>query len=255
MKRSLFGLIFFGLTLVIGLSVHPNTVYADTTAGSGDATSTTAQTASTPPAETPQYRGELSGLIGDENSATGSYKLNDQLNLDTAYKDDRLNAGLHYQVSEVVGLKAGLRYDFPTGQSSPYEGFDFLIPFGTNLKLSGFVDQNYEGENWTRYESAVRIEMFPNQFLYAGVRGDWGSGAPTYDYRPTQEAILFLKGDFGWTWGKVGLKLDPVLYVEGYWFHDYTLSYQMNDRTSLLLNVDSRYDRVVKYQAGLNWKF
>lgn len=248
MKRFLTGLIVIGLTLGIGFSVYADTVSADT--ANTVAPENPAQTA-----ESPQYQGVISGLLGNQNSFTGSYGWNGQLDLETAFQDDRLKAGLHYQVSEAIGIKAGLRYDFPTGQSSAYEGFDFLIPFGTNLKLSGFVDQNYEGANWTRYETTVRIEAFPNQYIFAGVRGDWGNGAPIYDYRPTQEAILFLKGDFGWNWGKVGLDLDPVLYVEGFWFHDYTLSYHMNDRTSLLVNVDSRYDRTVKYQAGLSYKF
>lgn len=250
MKRCLIGLIVIGLTLGIGFGA-----YADTVSGTNDAANTATTENPVQPSETPQYQGEISGLVGNQNQAEGSYRLNDQLNLESAFKDDSLKAGLHYQLSEAIGLKAGLRYDFPDGQSSAYEGFDFLVPFGTNLKLSGFVDQNYEGNDWTRYETAVRIEMFPKQYIFAGVRGDWGSGAPTYPYRPSKEAILFLKGDFGWTWGKVGLSLDPVLYVEGYWFHDYTLSYQINDRTSLLVNVDSRYDRELKYQAGVSLKF
>ena len=90
MKRFLIGLIVIGLTLGIGFSV-----YADTVSETNDTANTVAPETPGQPAETPQYQGVISGLIGDQNSFTGNYGWNDQLDLETAFKDDRLKAGLH----------------------------------------------------------------------------------------------------------------------------------------------------------------
>lgn len=203
------------------------------------------------------YRGSVTALAGEDPDSVvwGSYQLTDHLQFTGDYEDQVFRGGLDYDFSERFGIKAGVRYDHDTESTANYGGVDFSIPFGTNLELNGFYDLNYEGDHWSRYETVVRIELYKNHFLNAGVMGNNGSGVEIYDYNPDNEAMLFLRGDFNWQFGKFGVHLQPVLLVEGELFHNYDLTYAINEQTRLVLNIDSRYDKDSRYRAGIEFKF
>jgi hypothetical protein len=215
-------------------------------------------------AEEKSYKGEITGLFGNEGIGWGSYRFTDKLEFEGCYEDEKLNAGLHYSLNDRFGVKLGALYHINnSGDDSavvPYGGFNWLLPVGNNTRFVGSYDYDYSGKDWQTYEGYIRIEMFPKQYVHAGVRGDAGEGAEEYDYNndgkaDNKEPIFFIRGDFGWQWKKVGLRLRPVLYVQGDYFHDYDLTYKINDRWNLMLNVNSLYDKDNKYRAGAQFKF
>lgn len=203
------------------------------------------------------YRGSITALAGKDPDSLvrGNYQITDALQFTGDYEDQVFRGGFDYDFSDHFGIKAGVRYDHDDDSTTNYGGFDFSIPFGTNLELNGFYDMNYEGDHWNRYETVVRIELYKNHFLDAGVMGNDGSGIEIYDYNPDNDAMLFLRGDFNWKFGKFGLRLQPVLSVEGKLFHNYDVTYDLNERLNLAFNMDSRYDRDTRYRAGIGVKF
>lgn len=210
-------------------------------------------------AEESNYQGEVTALVGNDHSSIGwmKYHLTDQLDFTALYDDEyeAFKAGVEYDFTDRFGVMAGIRYDFNDKNTIGYGGFDFVIPFASNLELSGYYDYNYAGENWSRYETAIRIEMYKGNYLYAGVRGNRGSGAPIYDYNKDNEALLFMRGDFSWQFGKFGLHLKPLLYIQGEYFHNYDLKYTINDHTNFILNINSLEDQELNYRAGIEFKF
>ncbi len=214
-------------------------------------------------ADNQEQRGNLMVLGGNESALEFNYNLVGNLGVTADFQDytsDILHAGLEYSFGKWLTLKAGAAYDFAQAPENreviPYGGAEFAIPFGENqLRLVGFYDANYMGKDWARYQVALQIQMYPNQFLYAGVMGDYGSGAPLNNYNQSQEAKLYLGGKFGWQWGKVGLNLDPILFVTGEMLHDYSLTYSFNQQTDLVLNVNTLYNEELHYRAGVNFKF
>lgn len=201
------------------------------------------------------YKGEVTGLLGNEALGSLKYSLSDALKLDALIERENLRTGLHYQLSDQLGVKAGVAYNLDQKETIGYGGFDYKIPFGANLKIVGFYDRNYQGKDWSRYEAALRIEMYPQQFLLAGVKGDDGKGALIYDFNTDEEPLFFIRGNFAWQWKKLNIKVDPTLYVQGYFFNDYTFTYNVSDRTNLVLNVNNQYNDGIKYRAGIQMKF
>ena len=208
-------------------------------------------------AEDSNNKGELTLLGGTKNGSMGQlkYQLTEKIELNALYEDqyEALKLGIDYHFTDHFGVKLGVRAD--DNDTVGYAGLNYSIPFGTNLQLSGFYIYNDMGDKWGRYESAVRIEMYPQNYLYAGIRGDSGSGVKPYDYNTDNEALLFMRGDFKWQFGKFDLNLRPLLYVQGDYFHDYDLKYSLNDRTKLVLNINSLYDQETRYRAGIEFKF
>lgn len=202
-----------------------------------------------------QYKGSVTALVGNESAVWGNYQLSEGLDLVGDYEDHVLRAGIDYDLSDKFGLKAGLRYDDEAGSTVGYGGFDFAIPFGTNLELSGFYNYNYEAEKSGDYETYIKIEMYKNQFLNAGVMGYTGSGAPKYDYNPKDEALLFVRGDFSWQFNKYGINLRPVLLIKGEFFHDYDFTYQANEQLQWVLNINDLDDQELRYRIGVAYKF
>jgi hypothetical protein len=150
----------------------------------------------------------------------------------------------------------GANYDTIDKETVPYGGFDYQTRFGdSSLNLYAAYNYNYQGKDWADYETSIRIQMYERFFIYAGVRGDVGEGAPTYDYNTDKEPELFLRGDLNWNWGKFEFNMRPMIYVTAQWFHDYTIKYPINDRTTLMVNMNSLYDNQMKYRAGVQFKF
>ena len=217
--------------------------------------------------------GEVKGLVGRDGIGEVNYNLTNQFSVIGNYQNDAYRAGIKYQPSQQIALTVGDRYDQNTKDTNPYAQMDFSIPFGTNLKIVGFYDYNYLGQNWDRYETAIRIQMYPNAFLYAGVWGDDGADAPGYVYKTDTlsaasvnqtnrvgEAVkgpfLFLRGDFDWQWkSKYELRLQPMLNIGGQFFHDYDFKYIINDQTKLVFNVNSQFDQIARYRVGVEYKF
>jgi hypothetical protein len=212
-------------------------------------------------AEERSYRSEFGVMGGTDSQAWVSLWMGKSLQFSVLYNKDDADAiyrgGFLWQPSANFGLKLGSRYDPDTGESDGYTGINFKIPFGNNLQFAGWADSNYEGPDWVRYEVAVRIEMFKNQFVLAGVRGDSGDGFIPYDYNLQNDPSIFLKGDINWTTKneKFTLQLRPLLYIKGTYFHDYDFAFNFNKKTSLILNYNSLYDTEPNYSAGLRWRF
>jgi hypothetical protein len=202
------------------------------------------------------FKGDITGYLGNGSGLVGDYQLNDNFTLSGTYRMDLdlLRAGLEYQPSDRIGFKAGLNYDTKQSESFNYYGIHFSLPFGDNLKIHGFYDRNYLNVDWANYEVALRIQMYENHFLDAGVRGDMGSGA-IFRNNDSKEALLFLRGDFNWQMKKFNLQLRPVLYVTGYLLNDYTLTYNLNDHTDVVVKLNDVYEAETKYQVGLKLKF
>lgn len=204
-----------------------------------------------------QTKGSVTGLAGDSWLVEGDYQFSDGLKLTGDYDEaaERFRSGIEYDLSDRWGVKAGARYDSDLEDWGFYGGIDFVIPFGNNLGLTGFYDSNYEGEDWDRYEAAVRIEMYPGHFIYAGVMGNTGDGVPIYDYNLDNEGMLFIRGDFDWSFGRWGIEIEPVLLVVGEFFHDYSFTYQCTDQLDLVLNVESLHDNETEFRLGARYQF
>lgn len=205
-----------------------------------------------------EYKGEFIGLAGNESLGQGSYLLTDNLKwIATTLEESTLITGLRYELSDRWGVTIGGRYDSELEETAPYGGFDFYMPFfgSNNLKLTGFYDFNYNGEDWNSYEIALRIQMYQNVFIDAGVRGDEGDGYQPYDYNESKEPLLFLRLDCNGQWGKFSLRAQPLLYVTGIILYNSDLKYKLNDRTNLVLNVSNFYDQQDKYRLGIEYKF
>lgn len=224
---------------------------AETT--SSPTTTATAESTSNPPAD----HGELTLLGGTAFNSQGNVRLSKHFDGIEIYKDNALKLGLLYRASDSFSVNAGVRYDFEDKASIPFGRVDAIIPFGDNLKIAVFGDQNYEGDQWTRYEAAVRIEVYNNLFIYSGVRGEFGYGVPTYSYNLNNEPYLFLRGDFNWKAGKFEFGLQPYLYIcgEGIWFHNYTIKYHASNNVALVVNMNTLFDQSPKLLAGIQWKF
>jgi hypothetical protein len=220
-------------------------------------------------------KGEAALLFGNENAGWVNYQVTKDLQFFVqSDEDDFARTGISYRLGDHFGAKAGMTYDnispdsyHPTvaGQSktNPFGEFNWDLPVGNNIRFSGKYDYDYYGKDWQNYEAVIRVQMFPNQYVYSGVRGDFGDGAMEIDLdsedneinADNKEPIIFIRGDFSWQWKRVGLNLRPVLYVQGTWLHDYDLSYKINDKMSVLLNFNSLYDKKEKYRAGIQYKF
>jgi hypothetical protein len=206
-------------------------------------------------AEEPAPQSSVTGIFGVDGYGDLDLHLGEKTNLEAHYQYDALTTGLKYRFSDKIAVKGGVRYDTEAEDYNGYAGLDFSIPFGTNLRLSGYYDTGYRGEDWARYEAAVRIQMYPRIFLFAGVRGENGDDIIIYDYNDDNQPQLFLRGDLGWQWNKWELHLQPMLYIEGEFFHDYQLKYHVSDQTSLVLDINSQYDKDPKYRVGFQHKF
>ncbi|HEY8463194.1 MAG TPA: hypothetical protein VIM29_04110 [Bacillota bacterium] len=215
-------------------------------------------------------KGELVGLAGNVDAGWFNYQLTNNLKATLLYDEELLRGGFQYQFGEKFGIKAGMLYDddlsdnvlSDTSKTHPYAGINWNLPFGNNTRLIGYYDYDYRGKEWQTYEAAVRVEMFPNQYIQVGVRGDAGDGVePIYNYDDdlsdvdNTEALFFLRGDFSWTWKKLSLELRPLLYVQGTFLHDYDLKYKVNDQWSIMFNMNSLYDKETKYRGGVQFKF
>jgi len=214
------------------------------------------------------YKGELALLGGNVDTGWFKYQLTDNLNTTLFYDEELLRGGLQYQFGDRFGVKAGVLYDSEAtdnnpdaSETIPYGGINWNLPIGENTRLIGYYDYDYQGEDWQTYEAAIRVELFPKQYVQVGVRGDVGDGVEEiYDYdddadADNTEAMFFIRGDFGWNWNKVSLKLRPLLYVQGVYLHDYDLTYKINDKWNIMLNVNSLYDKETKYRGGIQFKF
>lgn len=213
----------------------------------------------------PDFKGEVAGLIGNESTGWVNYQFTKHIKATLFYDDELLRAGAQYQFGDRVGIKAGMTYDSDVAagdsETNPYGGINWNVPLGVNTRLMGYYDYDYSGKDWQTYEATLRVEMFPNQFVQVGVRGDAGDGAEHYtnyddnaDVDNT-EAMFFLRGDFGWQWRQMTFKIRPLLYVQGVYLHDYDVMYKVNDRCNVMLNINSLYDKELKYRAGVQFKF
>ncbi|MCL6590431.1 MAG: hypothetical protein K6U80_10800 [Firmicutes bacterium] len=206
----------------------------------------------------PERQGSLDVGLGTENTLGFGYQLGDKWDINAEYQTgniqpDFVKAGIHYQLFTTMGVTMGFRYEPAAQVSFPYSVIDFAFPFGMNLAMTGLYDANSNGLDWTRYEAALRIQMYEGVYLFSGVRGD--IGAVSYLPEEEQRPVLFLKVKGDWQWGKFGLSIQPYLYVEGTLLHDYTFKYQMNDRVSMIVNYKDTFDGVPRYQAGIWWRF
>jgi hypothetical protein len=217
------------------------------------------------------YRGDITVLAGNNSLVKSSYQLTNRLtwNTDLGQFSDFMNdhyfpgqenyfarTDLHYQVSDWLGIKIGGRYDSANKDTIPYGGFDFSLPFGSNnLRFGGYYNHGYEGKDWNDYEVAWRIEMYPHQYIYTGVRGDSGDGFKKYDYNEDNDPLFFMRGDFGWQWGRFNLKFRPLLYATGHILTDTEFRYKLNNRTDIVLNANDYYDQDFKYRLGFEHKF
>lgn len=208
---------------------------------------------------------EVMLLANDGGFGSAQFYLTDKFSVTGVYENELLKAGLRYDLSERFGLRVGQVYDDNAEESFTYGGVDFVLPFGANLNIYGSYDTNYRGEKWDNYEVALKIQMFQDHFIYAGVSGDTGAGVPEdmkYNQERREGPHMFLRGDFSWYWKKVTLSLKPRLYVKGYFYHDYTFKYHLKENAGIVLNVNN-YDynkyssdpRDIKYLAGLEFKF
>jgi hypothetical protein len=218
------------------------------------------------------YKGEFISLLGNKSIVQGSYQLTDKLRLNgdleelssdlenfkyQSQKDYFLRTDLHYQIANWLGIKIGGRYDSAPGETIPYGGLDFLIPFGDNdLKFTGFYDYNYQGKDQTSYETALRIQMYEHFYIDAGVRGDGGSGfTRPYIYNKENDPLFFIRGNYTKQWGKFNIELRPLVFVIGEVMYDTNFKYNLNDRTNIVLSVGDYYDRETKYRLGFQYKF
>lgn len=215
-------------------------------------------------AEGEKPQNEVILLGNEEGFGSAKFYLTDKFSITGVYEDELLKAGLRYDLSERFGIKVGEVYNHDIEDTFTYGGFDFMVPFGNNLNVYGMYDANYMGEDWNRYEAALKIQMFNNHNIYAGVRGDTGDGVPEMKYNEEhlEGPHLFLRGDFSWYWKKVTLSLNPLLYVKGYYYHDYTFKYHLKENANIVLNVNNfdynsnnSNDGKLKYRAGFEFKF
>lgn len=215
-------------------------------------------------AETEKPLNEVTLLVTDGGFGSAKFNLTDKFSVTGDYEDELLKAGLRYDFSERFRIKAGQIYDDNREDSFTYGGIDFVLPFGNNLNIYGLYNANYRGENWDNYEVALKIQMFKNHYIYAGVSGDTGTGVPLMKYNEERHEgpHMFLRGDFSWYWKKFSLSLNPLLYVKGYFYHDYTFKYHLKENANIILNVNNFDYNVyspepgdIKYLAGLEFKF
>ncbi len=217
-------------------------------------------------AEGEKPQNELTLLANDGGFGSGKFYFTDKFSITGVYEDELLKAGFDYDFSERFGIKLGQVYNHDTEDSFTYGGFDFILPFGNNLNIYGAYDANYRGEDWNEYEVALQIQMFKNHYIYAGVSGDNGDGVPRSQMKYNEERHegphMFLRGDFSWYWKKASISLNPLLYVKGYFYHDYTFRYHLKENANLVLNVNNLdYNKNssdptdIKYLAGLEFKF
>ena len=235
-----------GLILLLGLTVSVQ---------AAETTDTTAPV--------PTDQGEVSALGGNGTYSLGKFSLFKDFNLIEIYNNEEydyqdinaLKVGLQFRPSDAFSISGGGRYDFITKETIPFGRFDFMLPFGDNLKIAGYCDQNYDGNNWANFEAAIRIEVYNHLYVFSGIRGEFGDEAPAYSYNPDNEPCLFLRGDFNWKAGRFDFSVQPYLYIQGIWFHDYTIKYNFSDRVALVFNMNSLFDENVRCRAGLQWKF
>ncbi len=201
-------------------------------------------------------KNQITALFGrDLSSFTGNYILSKQFDLAGEYKDNALKAGIAYHWSDAFKITAGVRYEPNQQATVAFERFDFMLPFGDNLKFDGYYVNNYDGFDWSQYETAFRIEVFDKQYIRAGVRGDFGDGAPRYSYNPDLEPFFFLKGNFYWKTGKFDFALQPYLLIRGVWFDDYTVKYYFNQNIALALNYRTDFNQMSYLLGGIQWRF
>jgi hypothetical protein len=220
-------------------------------------------------APAPETKVDAAFLFGNENAGWINYQASNNFQVFVqSDEDDSARLGLGYRLGKYFGVKAGLSYngdpEFEAEKTNPFGEFNWDMPVGhNNTRFIGKYDFDYYGEKWQTYEAAVRVEIFPKQYVYSGIRGDRGDWAAHYDLNhdddevkaDNKEALIFIKGDFGWQWKKFGLKLRPLLYIQGIWLHDYDLTYQINQKTNLIFNMNSLYDKKEKYRLGVQFKF
>lgn len=200
---------------------------------------------------------EVMLLGNDEGYGWAKIHLTNNVSVTGVYEDELAKLGLRYDPSDRFGIKAGQVYDPDTEETFTYGGFNFVMPFGNTLNIAGFYDVNYKAEDWDRYEVALKIQMAKNHFLYAGVRGDEGDNVPELKYNVDniEEPHLFLRADFNWYWKKFSISLDPLLYIKGYYYHDYTFKYHINEKANIVLNVNNFDDSEMNYRGGFEFKF
>ena len=207
---------------------------------------------------------EVTLLANDGGFGSGKFYFTDKFSATGVYENELFKAGLRYDLSERFGIKAGQVYDENTEDTFTYGGINFKLPFGKNLNIYGSYDTNYRGEDWDNYEAALEIQMFKNHFIYAGISGDTGDGVPKMKYNEERREgpHMFLRGDFSWYWKKVSVNLTPLLFVKGYFYHDYTFKYHLKENAGIVLNVNNYdYNKYssdpgdIKYLAGLEFKF
>lgn len=204
-------------------------------------------------------------LLGNDGGyGWAKFNLTDKVGITGVYEDELVKLGMRFDQSERFGIKAGQVYNHDTEESFTYGGFNFVMPFGNSLNIAGFYDTNYKAEDWDRYEAALKIQMAKNHFIYAGIRGDAGDNVPELKYNKDniEEPHLFLRGDFNWYWKKVSISLNPLLYVKGFYYHDYTFKYHINEMANVVLNVNNYDDNInnpgdseINYRGGFEFKF
>jgi len=214
-------------------------------------------------AEAEKPQNEVMLLGNDGGYGWAKFHLANGFSITGVYEDELAKLGLRYDPSERFGIKAGQVYDPDTEETFTYGGINFIIPFGNSLNIAGFYDINYKYKDWDRYEAALKIQMAKNHYIYAGIRGDAGV-VPELKYNEDnlEEPHMFLRGDFNWSWKKFSISLDPLLYVKGYYYHDYTFKYHINEKANVVLNV-SNYDdnpnnpgdSEINYRGGFEFKF
>jgi hypothetical protein len=203
-------------------------------------------------------------LLGNDGGyGWAQFYLSNSVSVTGVYEDELVKLGLRYDPSERFGIKAGQVYNPDNEETFTYGGFNFVVPFGNSLNIAGFYDTNYKAEDWDRYEVALKIQMAKNHFIYAGMRGD-GGDVPELKYNKDniEEPHLFLRGDFNWYLKKFSISLNPLLYVKGYYYHDYTFKYHINEKANVVLNVNNYDDNPndpgvseIKYRGGFEFKF
>lgn len=201
--------------------------------------------------------GELSGLFGNQSRGELQYPWGDRYQLEAYAESGVTNLGVGIQLFSWLNLKAGYTHDSGVTESFPYGGVNFDQSFGVSgLRIRGAYDYNYIGRDWARYEAALRIPVYDDVSLDAGFRGDAGAGAPQYSYNEAQETLLFLRGEIMGSRGNWEWHLEPLLYVNGTLLHDYSLKYRYNERTALVMNVNTLYENHdLQYRAGIAYKF
>lgn len=213
---------------------------------------------------------ETTLLVTDGGFGSTKFNLTDKFSITGIYEDELLKAGLRYDFSDRFGVEVGQVYDDHddrddnTEDSFTYGGIDFVLPFGNHLDIYGSYNTNYRGENWDNYEVALKIQMFKNHYIYSGISGDTGAGVPLMKYNEERHEgpHMFLRGDFSWYWRKASISLRPLLFVKGYFYHDYTFKYHLKENASIVLNVNN-YDYNqntddpgdIRYLAGVEFKF